>query len=369
MEAHVEQQSISEKSLQNTLGAEAEEPVKEERLLEKNEFSPMVSVVVPVKNGAEHVKELLDSLMKLDYDRDKLEVIIVDGNSTDGTRNIAAQYPVKLVLEERPGLNAARNTGIKHSRGQIVALTDVDCIVPEDWLRNIVEDFHDSQVGCVGGSVSGYYNSFLSLYADESFLPVLRSFKERQVLSRVKPPQQYPVGCNMAVSQDALRKAGVFDERVKYGFDEDELVERICESGYKMVLDPEVLVKHKHRPTLSELLRQNFNYGRGVGPLLRAKGLKTAFARWILLSIMGCLVWGSLILSLVLYALFVHSLVSQIMLLASILLPSLGLMMFYACQTIKKEDRKYLRIIAYPLIDIARLLVFVSGGTYQLLNH
>ena len=335
----------------------------------EDEFSPTVSVIVPVKNGAEHVKELLDSLMKLDYEKDKSELIVVDGRSTDGTRDIVAQYPVKLVLEERPGLNAARNTGIKHAKGQVLVFTDVDCIVPGDWLRKIILDFRDSQVGCVGGSVSGYYDNFLSRYADESFLPVLRSFKERQVLIKVKPPQLYPVGCNMAVSREATEKVGVFDERIKYGFDEDELAERICENGYKMVLDHDVLIKHKHRPSLSELLKQNFNYGRGVGPLLQAKGLKTVFARWILYSIIGCLAWGSLILSLVLYALFLNSLLYETLLFGAIMLPPFGLMIFYAYKTAKQKDSRYLRIIAYPPVDIARLIAFASGGIYQLLFH
>ena len=335
---------------------------------EENEFSPTVSVIVPVKNGAEHVRELLASLMRLDYAKDKLELIVVDGRSTDGTRDIVAQYPVNLLLEDRPGLNAARNTGIKRSRGEILVFTDVDCIVPEDWVKKIVQAFQDSGVGCVGGSVSGYYDNFLSRYSDESLIPVLRSFKTRQVLTAVKPPEKYPVGCNMAVSQDALKKAGVFDERIKYGFDEDELAERICESGYRMVLDNEVLVKHKHRPTLSELLKQNFNYGRGVGPLLQAKGLATAFARWILLIILSCLIWGSLILSVALYALFLNSLMSEITLLVFILLPPIGLMAFYAYETARRKDNGYVRMIAYPPVDIARLLAFVLGGIYQLLR-
>ena len=76
-----------------------------------------IAVIVPVRNMARTVRDLLDSLMKLDYDKDKLEIVFVDGNSTDGTRQIIEEYPVKLVDEEGRGLNAARNTGIRHSTG------------------------------------------------------------------------------------------------------------------------------------------------------------------------------------------------------------------------------------------------------------
>jgi glycosyltransferase involved in cell wall biosynthesis len=71
--------------------------------------NPTIAVIVPVRNMARTVKDLLDSLMKLDYDDDKLEIIFVDGNSADGTREIIGEYPVKLVDEEGRGLNAARN--------------------------------------------------------------------------------------------------------------------------------------------------------------------------------------------------------------------------------------------------------------------
>jgi glycosyltransferase involved in cell wall biosynthesis len=338
-------------------------------LHEKNEYRPKVSVIVPVKNGAAHIGELLNSLVHVDYDRDMLEIIVVDGNSTDNTREIVSQYPVKLLLEERPGLNAARNTGIKNSSGEIVAFTDADCIIPENWVSKIVDNFRDSQVGWVGGNVVGYYDSFLSHYSDESFIPVMRIFRKREVLDSVKPPQKYPAGCNMAFKRGALKKVGLFDEGIKYGFDEDELVERICRGGYKMVLDPNVLVRHKHRPALKELLKQNFNYGRGLGLMLRKMGIKSAFPKWLLLCIIGFLAWSSIILTLTIYTFLTSSFASQIILLTMLLLPPFGLMIFYGRQTIKKREKKYRRIILYPPIDIARALAFIFGGIYQLFKN
>ncbi|MGQ9531116.1 MAG: glycosyltransferase, partial [Candidatus Bathycorpusculaceae bacterium] len=299
--------------------------MKAKPLQEKGEYHPRVSVIVPVKNGAAYIKELLDSLMHVDYDRDKLEIIVVDGNSTDNTREIVSEYPVKLLLEERAGLNAARNTGIKNSNGEIIAFTDADCIIPKNWIKGMIENFQNPQVGCVGGNIIGYYNNFLSQYADESLIPVMRIFKKRELLDSVKPPQKYPAGCNMAIRRNAIKKVGLFDEGIKYGFDEDELVERICREGYKMVLDPAVIVKHKHRPTLRELLRQNFSYGRGLSLMLRKMGIKSVFPMWILFCITGFFIWVSTILALATHALFTSSLTSQIILLTMLLLPPVGL--------------------------------------------
>lgn len=332
------------------------------------ESLPKVSVIVPVKNGGAKIQGLLDSLMQIDYPKDKLEIMIVDGNSSDDTREIVSRYPVKLLLEERHGINGARNTGVKHSGGDIIVFTDSDCVVPKDWIKRIVEDFQDSKIGCVGGNVEGYYDDFLSRYSDESIIPVMRRFKRREVLDTIKPPLHYPAGCNMAIKRDIIEKVGLFDENIMYGFDEDELVERICRKGNEMILDPEILVKHKHRSTLPELLKQNFRYGRGIGLLLKMRGIKSAFSKWILLCILGFTVGISVILSLALFTLFAFSAENLIRLLAILLVPPFGLILFYAYKVAKNRIRKYASILAYPLIDIARSLVFVFGGIYQLLK-
>lgn len=342
--------------------------MKAQPLHEESEYYPKISVIIPVKNGAAHIGELLDSLMQIDYEKDRLEIIVVDGNSTDNTREIVLQYPVKLILEERPGLNAARNTGIKNSTGEILAFTDADCIIPKNWLNKLVDNLRDFHVGCVGGNVLGYYDNFLSKYSDESAIPVMRIFKKREVLDSIKPLQKYPAGCNMGLKRDILNKVGLFDEGIKYGFDEVEFVERICRGGYKMVLDPETFVMHKHRPTLRELLKQNFNYGRGLGLMLKKFGTKSVFSKWFLLCILGFLTWSLTALALVIHILLTGYLASQIILLVTLLLPLFGLMILYGYQTIKKKDKKYRRIILYPIIDIARALAFIFGGIYQLLK-
>jgi cellulose synthase/poly-beta-1,6-N-acetylglucosamine synthase-like glycosyltransferase len=323
-------------------------------------------VIVPVKNGEDKIGSLLDSLTQVDYNKDKLEVIVVDGNSTDGTQEMVSQYPVSLLTEERRGLNAARNTGIKHSEGEIIVFTDSDCVASKDWIRKIVDDFREKEVGCVGGNALGYYDDFLSQYSDESIMPVMRIFKKKQVLSEVKPPLQYPAGCNMAVRREVLERVGFFDESIEYGFDEDELVERICKGGYKMVLDPGVLVKHKHRSSVSELLRQNFRYGRGIGIVLKVKGLGSAFSRWLLLCIAGLAVWTAIMLSLVILTVFTWSVYYLATLLVFLALPLFGLIVFYAHKPLAKKSLR--KITEYPFIDVARSTSFVFGGIYQLLK-
>ncbi|MEM2820344.1 MAG: glycosyltransferase, partial [Candidatus Bathyarchaeia archaeon] len=162
--------------------------------MNENPYEPMVSVIIPALNSEVTIKALLESLIALDYRRDRLEIIVVDGGSTDRTREIAQRYPVRVVVETRRGINVARNVGVRNSCGEILAFTDSDCVVPRDWVKKIVEAFSDSRIGCLGGSVMRYEDDFLARYADESVMPVLRRFRRRELLSNVKPIFRYPAG-------------------------------------------------------------------------------------------------------------------------------------------------------------------------------
>jgi glycosyltransferase involved in cell wall biosynthesis len=89
---------------------------------------PSLSIIVPVLNMGRTIRATMDSLVNLDYPKNIIEIIVVDGKSKDDTRKIVQEYPVALVEQEGKGLNAARNTGIKYSSGEILAYTDGDCV-------------------------------------------------------------------------------------------------------------------------------------------------------------------------------------------------------------------------------------------------
>jgi cellulose synthase/poly-beta-1,6-N-acetylglucosamine synthase-like glycosyltransferase len=328
---------------------------------------PSVTVVVPVRNGEQTIQPLLESLQKLDYNRNKVELIVVDGNSTDKTREIVKQYPVKLIIENRKGLNIARNVGIKNGNGEIVAFTDADCIVPSNWITKIVENFKDPIVSCVGGSAKALDSDFVSQYADNSIVRLMPFFTKREELEKVKPFFRHPAGCNMAFRRKVVEEVGFFDENIKYGFDEVEFADRVCKAGYKMVLDPEVSVWHKHRSTLGEFLKQNFQYGKGSGLVLKRNRLKDAVSRWSFVGLLGFISWLLIVGLLLLLNLMSSSSNFFWILFGFTVLPLLIVGSVYAYRAL--QNKKFARIIIYPFIDIFRTLSFCCGQIYQLLKR
>jgi GT2 family glycosyltransferase len=171
----------------------------------------------------------------------------------------------------------------------------------------------------------------------------------------------------MAFRRKVAEEVGYFDENIQYGFDEVEFADRICRAGYKMVLDPEVLVWHKHRSTLKEFLKQNFQYGKGSGVVLKQKKLKDAVSKWSFLGLMGFISWLLITGSLIYLTLNSNSILLRWLLFGFTGFPLLLVMSVYAYRAF--QNKKFSRIILYPIIDIFRTLSFCVGQIYQLFKR
>ncbi|MEA2020138.1 MAG: glycosyltransferase family 2 protein [Patescibacteria group bacterium] len=109
--------------------------------------SPFVSVVIPTLNAASVLEECLEAISKQDYPEDKVEIVVADGGSTDGTVALAEKYGARVVENKLKTGEAGKAVGVKAAQGDLVALIDSDNILPsKNWFRRMVEPFEDPEI-------------------------------------------------------------------------------------------------------------------------------------------------------------------------------------------------------------------------------
>jgi glycosyltransferase involved in cell wall biosynthesis len=162
-----------------------------------------ISVVIPTYNEEKGIGETLKSLSRQTLPRPEYEIIVVDGNSADGTREVAARLADRVILQKGRGVGGARNDGAAASLGRIIVHTDGDAIVPDDWLETIRSLFKEGVV-CVCGpdsprEVEGRYRALYGIFNAFSFL----ISKAGLIWTR---------GANTAVLRDAFAAAGGYSD-------------------------------------------------------------------------------------------------------------------------------------------------------------
>jgi len=126
---------------------------------------PLISIITVNFNGRPFLKNLFNSIASLGYPSEKIQMIMVDNNSTDGSVEFTRKkFPwVELItLNENRGYAGGNNEGFRHSKGRYIALINNDCIVEKDWLAELLSIFKqstkDSKIGAVGSRVVFYYD-------------------------------------------------------------------------------------------------------------------------------------------------------------------------------------------------------------------
>lgn len=164
-----------------------------------------ISVVVAAYNEEKFLPKCLSAIFSQDFPKDEFEVIVVDNNSTDKTAEIAKKFGARVIKEKRQGNTFAISAGMNAATGDLIAMTDADTIVSNEWLKNIAQIFSDKDIvaatgtGDIGTS-SKKFNE-LSELTYEAFL--------RLNFMLGKP---HVTGFNLIVRRDAFEKVGGIDE-------------------------------------------------------------------------------------------------------------------------------------------------------------
>lgn len=211
----------------------------------------MISVIIATRNRAPQLERCLRRFEGLDLAGvSAWELIVVDNGSTDQTAQVVQdlkgenKLPLKYILESMPGVSPARNAGIRAAQYEILAFTDDDCMVGSGWLKAILQAFQsDPELSLVGGRVE--------LHDPQDFEISLRRFDDACEVHTLDELIDRLIGCNMALSAQAIRKVGYFDTmmgagaRFKAGEDHDYFY-RVLKSGGKVRYDPEIRIEHAH---------------------------------------------------------------------------------------------------------------------------
>lgn len=237
--------------------------------------TPYVSVVLPVRNEALFIRPVLDCLLAQEYPVDAFEIIVADGQSTDGTWDIVQEYvgrtpQVRLLTNPRRVSSAARNLGINHARGDVVLFIDGHCELNDrQYLRHLANAFASSGADCVGRPQPLDVTGATGL--QRAIAAARKSWLGHHPASFIYCTERQMVPAKsvaVAYRRDVFERVGRFDESFQ-ACEDVELNHRVDQAGLRCLLEPSIAVCYYPRDSHCGLFRQLVHYGRGRVRLMR----------------------------------------------------------------------------------------------------
>ncbi|OHB55233.1 MAG: hypothetical protein A2Y07_11065 [Planctomycetes bacterium GWF2_50_10] len=261
---------------------------------------PFVSVIVPCRNEGDFIARCVCSILVCDYPKDRFEVIVVDGMSTDDTRfeisQLQKSHP-NLKLYDNPEriVPTAMNIGISNSKGEVIIRVDGHAEVPPNFIaQNISKLQAHPEAWCVGGAI----DSISDTYVGKAIAVAMSSrFGVGNAMFRLGNYEGYVDTIAFgAYHRWVFDKIGTFDEELVRNQD-DELNYRLIKEGGKILMSPSIHSKYYTRTSLSKLWRQYFQYGfwriRTMQKHRRPATLRQMVPLLLVLSMLSLLIGGA----------------------------------------------------------------------------
>ena len=239
-------------------------------MITENRTLPFVSVVIPMYNAAATLEACLESLKRLDYPSDRLEILCVDGRSTDESCAIARTYPVRLIDNPRRGVVSGRNRGFDAAQGEFIAFSDADCTFDASWIHNAMKYFSDANVAGVTGPIELPLDQNTIGKCINVFFRLAAAFASGGHENNVPAVQQanHLPTCNAIFRTALLRKVMPIPEHFVTG--EDIAMSHCLKlMGCQLLSVPDVRVRHYKRSTLSSFAKQMRWYAIARGQVSR----------------------------------------------------------------------------------------------------
>src|SRR5690554_6470373 len=262
------------------------------------------SFIVPVFNRPNEIRELLESMVRLDFSQ-SFEIVIVEDGSTETAEKTVLDFANKLAIsylsKENSGPGASRNYGMERAQGDYFIILDSDCLLPENYLSNVDGFLGKEFYHCFGGPDAAH-SSFTPLQKAINYVMTSLLTTGGVRRNKVKIQKFELRSFNMGISKEAFQATGGFG-KIHPGEDPD-LSQRILKAGYETTFIPDAFVYHKRRISWSKFYLQVKKFGL-VRPILNqwhpssskiTFWFPSLFVFFVLFSILFALFFNSLFL-------------------------------------------------------------------------
>lgn len=327
----------------------------------------MISIICPIYNEERYIADCIESILQQDYNQEDMEVLLIDGMSTDRTREIIKDYTnkypqVRLLDNPHRGIPYALNIGIKSSIGEIIVRVDAHCSYPNNYVSRLVYELRRLKAENVGAQINtrpaNNTVECLAIAIGSSHRFGVGNSIFRVGASEVRKVDTVPFGC---YNRKIFASVGLYDEKLACNEDY-EFNARIINRGGSIYIIPDVVIDYMARDSMSKMRKMYYQYGL-FKPLANKKLGKPATIRQFfpLLFVVG-LILGALA-SLVNVWLFVAY--------ATILLLYTGIGAYVGLSSVKKYHKaSLLWLMPYTFFNMHICYgVGYLKGIYNLMMH
>lgn len=253
---------------------------------------PKISVAVCTYNRADVLPKCLESLANQTVDKELFEVLIIDNNSTDGTKEITTDFckenlNFRYIFEEKQGLSQARNRAIDEAKGKYIAYIDDDAIADKDWIEKILTVIqNDKDIAVFGGKILPWYNTKKPKWFQDEF--GTHSWGNKHLQLNL---QNYPFGLsgsNMIFKKDILVKYngfpaeyGMTGNKIAFG-EESLLFNKMLKNNENVQYFPDIVVYHlvsEKYYDLKYVFKRSIQNGKAIAKIRKAKLLSIDFIK------------------------------------------------------------------------------------------
>jgi len=225
---------------------------------------PFITIVMPIRNEAAFIRQGLSAVLSQDYPAERMEIIVADGMSTDGTFEIVQALQAKyanlhVIRNQGKIVPTGMNAALMQARGEIIIRVDGHCEIAPDYARRCIEHLQNDGVDGVGGPLETIGETgmacTIALAMSSPFGVGGSAFRTVKNKSMLVDTVAFP-----AYTRTIMERAGPYDEELVRNQD-DEYNYRLRKLGAKILLAANIHARYYSRSSLRSLWRQYFQYG------------------------------------------------------------------------------------------------------------